>query len=111
MLAHELAMLVIEVCNKKIGGEVLVDEDGTFKGMNEPKHYVERGLVNTGMYMLSKSIFSIDPVRISPDSPEFGLPHTLLSLADFAPVDVVRTERWFQVTEPDDLKRAEDFLK
>lgn len=111
MLTHTLAILVTEVKDRTIGGEVLVGEDGTFVGMNEPKHHVEYGLINTGMYMLERSIFDIEPVRISPDSSEFGLPHTLLELAKRARVDVLRTDKWFQVTEPGDLMRAESFLK
>lgn len=110
MLTHSLAVLVIEVNNRDIGGEVLVDDNGRFVGMHEAKHYVVKGFINTGMFILNRSIFGISPVRISPDSPEFGLPHTLLELAKHSRVDVVKTNTWFQVTAPEDLVRGENFL-
>lgn len=110
MLTHSLSVLVNEVNNRDIGGEVLVDDIGRFVGMHEAKHHVIKGFINTGMFMLNRGIFSIPPVRISPDSPEFGLPHTLLELAKHERVDVVKTDTWFQVTTPEDLVRGEDFL-
>ena len=110
MLRCPLAILVTFFENQTIGGEVLVDNEGRFIGMTEAKHYTTKGLVNTGMYMLERSIFSIPPVRISPESSEFGLPHTLLLLAKRARVEVVKTDTWFQITEPGDLVQGGAFI-
>jgi hypothetical protein len=41
---------------------------------------------------------------------EFGLPHTLASLAKETPVAMVRATNWLQVTTPEDLQKAEKFV-
>ena len=111
LLAHRFAISAVEVENKEIGGEILRGSDGSFMGMHEARHHVESGLVNTGLYMLDRSIFEYPPQPIGGSSTEYGLPHTLALLARDIPVEVHISKRWFQVSSPDDLKRAESFLK
>lgn len=111
MCAYPWAVCVAEVNEKEVGGEMLANPDGTFRGINEARHYVAHGLMNTGMFMLSRELFQYDPVPIPGVPSEFGLPHTLALLATKTPVAILRATKWMQVTTPDDLKRAESFLK
>ena len=90
---------------------MLCNDDGTFADILEAAHYVEKGLVNTGLYMLDDRIFSYKPVSIGGSSTEFGLPHTLAVLGKDIPVHVVPATKWFQITTPEDLIRAEGFME
>ena len=110
ILDHERAIGGQEIINKEVGGEILSNPDGTFAGMNEPWHFVEHGLMNTGLYVLSTEIFAYDPVPVGGSSTEFGLPHTLTVLAKDMPVAIVRATKWLQVTTPEDLQKATEFV-
>ncbi len=107
MCAHDFAVCVQEVADREIGGEMILNTDGTFVNILEQKHHVEKGLVNTGLYMLNEQIFSYDPVPIGGSNTEMGLPHTLAVLGKDIPVAVVKATKWFQISTPDDLLRAE----
>jgi bifunctional UDP-N-acetylglucosamine pyrophosphorylase/glucosamine-1-phosphate N-acetyltransferase len=65
--------------------------------------------VATGAYMLDSRIFSYEPVRITKG--EYGLPHTILRMAQDVAVRGVFMERWCQVNHPHDLASAEAHLK
>lgn len=107
---QQLAVLVREVVDKEIGGEMLANPDGTFASIHEAKHHVARGLVNTGLYALDMRYFDHPPVPIGGSSTEFGLPHTLAVLAKDVPVRMVPTTAWMQISSPEDLKPAEAFV-
>jgi bifunctional UDP-N-acetylglucosamine pyrophosphorylase/glucosamine-1-phosphate N-acetyltransferase len=107
MFTHEFAVCVQEVSDREIGGEMLLNPDGTFASIFEQKHHVEKGLLNTGLYMLDDRIFNYNPVPIGGGNTELGLPHTLAVLGKDIPVAVVKATRWFQISTPDDLTRAE----
>jgi NDP-sugar pyrophosphorylase family protein len=100
------AVLVQEVHNKEMGGEMLVNPDGTFSGINEPRHFVERGLVNTGLYSLGRELLDVEPMLVGGKSSEYGLPHTLASLAKHTPVKLIHATKWMQITVPEDLTRV-----
>ncbi len=108
--ALDWGVCVVEVENKEIKGEMLVDASGNFAGINEEIHFVERGLINTGLYMLRHEILEIQPVPIGGSSTEFGLPHTLAVIAKNTPVQLVKTNRWMQITKPEDLRLSENFV-
>ena len=110
ILNHDWAIGAAEVEHKEVGGEIFLGPDGTFAGMNEERHFVERGLMNTGLYMLAKKIFTHDLVPVGGSSSEYGLPHTVAVIAKTTPVSVVKATKWLQVTTPEDLKRAEEFV-
>jgi bifunctional UDP-N-acetylglucosamine pyrophosphorylase/glucosamine-1-phosphate N-acetyltransferase len=109
--AHELAVLVKEVWDKEIGGEMTANADGTFLSIDEPKHHVEHGLINTGLYTLDMRYFDYPLVLIGGSSKEFGLPHTLTGLAKDAPVQMVKATAWMQISAPEDLPQGELFIK
>lgn len=107
MFNYEFAVCVQEVTDSDIGGEMICNPDGTFASILEQKHHVEKGLVNTGLYMLDDRIFNYEPVPIGGGNMELGLPHTLAVLGKAIPVSVVKATRWFQISTPADLERAE----
>lgn len=117
ILEHDFAIGAGEVWKKEVGGEMIVNPDGTFAGVNEPKHFVEHGFMNTGLYVLSPKLFDYDlvpigmPAHAGNSSAEFGLPHTLAALAKEIPVVMFPVSEWFQVTTPEDLLRAEQFVR
>ena len=110
LLPHEWAIGVVRVHQKEIGAEMIVNDDGTFRGIKEEKHFVEDGLVNTGLYMLSRDILDIPLVPIPGKSNEYGLPHALAEIAKSKPVHLVLTEGWTQITTAEDIARAEKLL-
>lgn len=110
IISHDFALCVKKVQNIEMKGEIFLNPDGTFRGINEEKHFVTEALVNTGLYMLDRRIFDYTPVPIGGSSTEFGLPHTLALLAKDIPVHVVITTKWFQITTPEDLLNAENFV-
>jgi NDP-sugar pyrophosphorylase family protein len=110
LLLLDWGICVTEIENQKMKGEILVDEKGDFAGINEEVHFVDRGFMNTGLYMLRHDILDTPPVMIGGSSTEYGLPHTLAVIAKTTPVKLVKTNHWMQITTPEDLIRAEDFL-
>ena len=111
MTKFDLAVCVLQVAQREIGGEMHTNPDGSLRSIQEEKHFLETGLMNTGMYMLDRRIFDYEPVAIGGSSKEFGLPHTLVSLAKVDPVALVHASKWLQVTTPEDLLSAEDFVR
>lgn len=82
---------------------------GMLKEITERPHGKGTGIVNVGAYMLSREYFDYPPVRIT--ATEYGLPQTLALLSKDSPVRVRRARAWQPVGAPDDLARAEEFLK
>lgn len=107
MFSYEFAVCTQEVTDREIGGEMILNANGTFVDILEQKHHVEKGLVNTGLYMLDDRIFMYEPVSIGGGNIELGLPHTLAILGKDIPVATHRATKWFQISTPDDLTRAE----
>lgn len=68
------------------------------------------GLAFTGMYCLTKEIFRYKPVKLQTKE-EWGLPQTLLKLAQKKKIKIIKTKYWAQISSPEDLKTAEDILK
>ena len=100
---HPWAVSVKEREEVEMGGEMLLDGRGNFIGINEQKHFVEKGYINTGLYKLQKSFFDYKMMPVSGTS-EFGLPQTLMVCAKDHPVKVVISDfPWKQVSCPEDL--------
>lgn len=110
MLEHDWAIGAQAITKREIGGEILANSDGMFVGIHEPKHFVEQGFMNTGLYMLSPRLFEYDPVSLGRSPVEYGLPQTLALLAKKIPVAMVPATKWLQVTTPEDLQKAEKFI-
>lgn len=107
---EEMAIGVAHVRGKDIGGEILAHTDGTLRDVREERHFVEDGLMCTGAYAISSRFFETKPGSVS-GSRELGIPQTLALLAIREPVALVPFARWMQVTTPEDLVRAQEFVR
>lgn len=70
----------------------------------------QTGLVYTGLTLLDKHFFDYDLVPIK-GGKEFGLPQTIVTMAKEHPVKVLTTDSWLPVGYPEDLPKAEEFMK
>lgn len=89
---------------------ILVDDSGYISGANLPsEREIQSGInVATGVFMLDRRIFNYEPVKIT--GGEYGLPQTILNMARNVPLKAVFMERWFPITNPEDLFKAEKFI-
>jgi bifunctional UDP-N-acetylglucosamine pyrophosphorylase/glucosamine-1-phosphate N-acetyltransferase len=111
LIKHDWGACVVEVRDVTMKGEMMTDAKGNFTSINEEVHHIPRGYINTGLYMLRHEMLDIPPVPIGGSSTEFGLPHTLAVIAQDTPVPLVVTNMWMQITTPEDLARAESFIR
>lgn len=102
------AVLVSEVPSVKGKAEVILDEKGRIKSIQEKVPFERKGLICAGMYCIGPEIFEHPLVPIS--EKEFGLPQGIISLAHIFPVKPILATGWIQITEPSDLTRAEKLL-
>jgi glucose-1-phosphate thymidylyltransferase len=108
-LAHDWSVLVYESDIPSSGAKVVAGADGRVLEIVESGPYGNRGAVNAGMYALDTRIFRYPLVPKERGSGEYGLPQTLLGVSD-VPLYAVKTGFWIQITEPEDLKKAEVLL-
>lgn len=113
LLCYPLGVLAREMSNAKNFGVIRVDEKGNLNTIVERPHSFDRGLVNTGAYVLSKDFFSYPLVKISEH--EYGLPQTLVGMKDVFPIKIVYARDWFAIGDPQALKEAQtriqDFIE
>lgn len=113
LLRYPLGVLAIEMPNAKNFGVIRMDEEGNLSAIIERPHSFDRGLVNTGAYVLSKEFFSYPLVKISEH--EYGLPQTLVGMKDDFPLKIVRAKDWFAIGDPQALEEAQiriqDFIE
>lgn len=110
VLAHDWALLVQRVPDTAVGGRVVIDADHNVLDIIEGGS--GEGAVNTNMFALDSRIFDFPPIPKAPDSTELGLPQTVLaaSKASGIPLNVVEATRWIQITNPEDIAKAEKLL-
>jgi NDP-sugar pyrophosphorylase family protein len=89
-------------------GLLRIDENGNLWEIIEKAEIPEEGFMNTGAYLLTPEFFEYELVPIS--ETEFGLPQTLVKMAENNPVRVELAEMWVQVGKPEDIPKAEEFL-
>ncbi|OHB18878.1 MAG: hypothetical protein A2854_03435 [Parcubacteria group bacterium RIFCSPHIGHO2_01_FULL_56_18] len=110
VVAHDWALLVQRVPDTVIGGRVIISAEHTVVDIieNDPGE----GAVSTNMYALDPRIFTFPPVPKKAGSDELGLPQTVVaaSKASGIPLHVVEATRWIQITNPDDIEKAEKLL-
>jgi NDP-sugar pyrophosphorylase family protein len=103
-LKHNWAINAKKIVDQERGGELLLDIHGNLRGIDEPKHHIKEGLLNSGLYMMQKSFFDYDMVEVG-NTGEYGIPHTLVSIAKTEPVSVVITnDPWIQITNKEDIE-------
>lgn len=104
-LKNDWAILTQEMNGGISGGAIKLDEDGNLRSIQEGFHKEGKFLVNTGLYVLQKEFFNYDLVPIK-DGKEFGLPQTLVKVAQDYPVKVKKASFWLQVGDLEQLERA-----
>ncbi len=108
VLAFEWAFLVQRVVDTSIGGKVVIDLEGNVVDILETNSGGE-GVVSAGLFVADARLFEHPMVPKSSGSDEYGLPQTMLAASKIAgiPIGVVEATQWQQITNPDDLVRAE----
>ena len=110
--AFDWALLVQRVPDTSVGGRVIIDVDRNIIDIIEGNSGGE-GAVGTNMIALDTRIFDFPQMPKAPNSTELGLPQTILaaSKASHIPFHIVEATEWIQITNPDDIKKAEERLK
>ena len=95
------------------GGGKIITNNGTVVEIIEGDEHDTGGLVSTNMFSLDVRLFEYEMVRKHSGSEEYGLPQTVLgaSMASGIPLELVQTDDWIQITEPEDLQKAEKILR
>ncbi len=94
------------------GGCIITNADGTIADIQEGNHGGAPGFISTNLFALDMSVFDYPLVPKSAGSDEYGLPQSVLaaSKSGSVPFTAVIATGWFQVTDPDDLTKAEEWL-
>lgn len=99
----------IEVDSLERQAKMIVDaSDRVMDILEVGAHDDSPGFYNTGLYCLDTRIFNYRPVPKSPGSPELGLPQTIIATG--LPLYLVRATFWLEITEADDIEKAEKIL-
>lgn len=89
------------------GGKL--NADGKFIGLTESTD--AKSYRVCGAYVLDKSYFEIEPVKIQgSEHEEYGLPQTLAIQALAHPLEVVFTDKWYPVGTMEELKYTQTFF-
>lgn len=110
-LRNQNAMLVKEISGKFSGGKIELDKDGYLKDIIDGAHNEDNILVNTGLYVLEPAIFNYELQKVQDKENEFGLPQTLVKMAQDYLVKIEKANFWLQITDLEGLKRAEMILE
>lgn len=94
-------------------GKVILVDDGTVLDIQEGHYGNEIGLINTSFFALDTRFFDIDLVPKASGSSEFGLPQTVIAASRRfnIPLFAIQTEKWIEITSPEDLMHAERLLQ
>lgn len=94
------------------GGSMVMDDAGHIVAIEEGDHAGTPGLMNTNLFALDPRVFEHPLIPKASASHEYGLPQTVLAASKAAgiPLTPVEASFWFQITAPEDLKRAEEAL-
>ena len=100
------SVMFVKKVRSKFSGGAVKEEKGVLKEIKEGVH--KKGLVNAALYKLDKHIFEFEMVKIN--DKEYGLPQTIVSYAQRYPVLIKEIKEWIQISDLDDLKKAEKKL-
>lgn len=107
-LKESYSILIRETESLKGKAKVIFDNDGVIKDIIEKYPEDVQGFVCAGMYSLTPKYFDYPMVQIP--GGEFGLPQTILSMKNDVNIKAVTANFWLQITAPEDLILAEQFL-
>ncbi|MBI5644777.1 NTP transferase domain-containing protein [Candidatus Kaiserbacteria bacterium] len=87
-------------------------KDGKIVRITEGHHGDIPGLLNTNCFVFDTRIFDVPMVPKAAGSNEFGLPQTAIAAAETLriPFYAIETDRWFEITDPEDLEEAPEYL-
>ncbi len=110
--AYDWAILVQRVPDTSAGGKVIMNARHQVVDILEINDGGE-GIVNTNMFALDTRLFDFQLIPKAPGSGELGLPQTVLAASKVSgiPLHVVEAVRWIQITNPEDLERAEERIR
>lgn len=93
-------------------GKVEVDEHNLILRITEGNHGDIPGLLGTNFFVLDTRLFEYPMVPKSEGSNEYGLPQTIIAASEKSgiPFYAIEGTSWFEITDPEDLKKAEEFL-
>jgi UDP-N-acetylglucosamine diphosphorylase / glucose-1-phosphate thymidylyltransferase / UDP-N-acetylgalactosamine diphosphorylase / glucosamine-1-phosphate N-acetyltransferase / galactosamine-1-phosphate N-acetyltransferase len=109
-LSHEQCLLARDVSGKAAGGRIKLNSAGHLEDIVEGIHNRKQSLINTGLYVLTRRFFDYNLVPLS-GKKEYGLPQTIVKLAQDHPVKIVKAGLWLKINDLASLKRAENILK
>ena len=92
------------------GAKIVLNKDKTIKEIIEGARLEAGDWNNAGMYLLGTEIFNYPLVPRESGDKEFGLPQTIALAAKDIPIRIVPTEKWLQVTSPEDIPKVEKML-
>ena len=108
-LDHEIALLVQHKENSGRFGTLRIAPDGRFMAIEE-NTISGPGPVNIGLYVLNHKFFDYDLVPIK-QGKEFGLPQTLVLMAQDHPVTAIQADFWMPICYPEDVDQATEALE
>lgn len=110
IIGYDFAMKVKKAPGFLNAGNVLLNDQGFLTDIKFERQDPPQSVnMDIGLYALGKEIFSY-PMQEIPGKTEFGLPHTLVSLAKQLPIRVLPANFWMKINNQEELKKAEDYL-
>jgi NDP-sugar pyrophosphorylase family protein len=93
-------------------GKVELNEEGEILKISEGDHGAVPGLLGTNLFVFDTRIFQAPLIPKAEGSDEFGLPQTAIVAAKMLniPFRAVETDKWIEISTPDDLQKAEEML-
>ena len=110
--SSDWAILVQEVEDLGSAGKVVLDAHGNVADILE-KEAREPGpglANNANFFLLDTRVFSYAPVYRPGSTTELGLPQTVVQAAKDIPIHPITAHLLIRITEPEDLKKAEELL-
>lgn len=110
-------LLVQQLPEMHRAGIVRLDAEGRIveiiESSIEDMERLEPGLASTNLYVLDTRLFTAPLLPKHAGSLEYGLPQTVVNAARTLgiPFEPVFTDKWIQITAPNDLVRAAEMLK
>jgi len=99
----------LAVDDLKGGAKIITDgADRVVDILEVGEHDNGPGFLNSGLYCLDRRIFDHPLVPKERGGAEFGLPQTIIKSG--VPFVLIKASFWVQITDPSDLKKAEEIL-
>ncbi|MDO8594875.1 MAG: sugar phosphate nucleotidyltransferase [bacterium] len=109
-LQYEQAILVMRSDRTGPGGKVMLGSNAKLMEIIEGKEHPPETLINANIFVLPPNIFDYEPVKLADREGEWGLPQTVVRMAQDYPFAIVEATKWLKITTPEDLKLAEQLL-